>query len=257
MSFDCFSRVSSTAIVHIEFQFSLFFRNPSSDWIFLDPTIPRTRSDTFKNWVRNGTHNINGVAHFIALIKNIIGSRIQLNITPIDVNDIKVISLLLHGCDPGLINISFHNAVEQLVESLHGVKDELLEAVYQHIVFDFKIWASADWPVQIAHAQLLCTYIKDDPEYFSNLFHIGYFLNIVQQFYCRGPEEEQSDSVLTEIEERDLRSALLGNNASFINTVFFNVVNHRQKEYSQFSGQAYDDGINKLYTVFPPISAAL
>ena len=135
----------------------------------------------------------------------------QLNITPLDVNGIKVISLLLHHCDPGLINIGFHNAVGQLVESLLGVKDELLEAVYQYIVFNFEIWSNADISVQIAHTQLLCTYIKDDPAYFEKLFNIDFFLNIVQNYYCRGPQGvNQRKQILTETEERDLRTALLG-----------------------------------------------
>ena len=134
-----------------------------------------------------------------------------------------MISLLLHECDPALINIGFHNAIGQLVESLLGVKDELLEAVYQHIVFDFEIWSNADISVQIAHAQLLCTYIKDEPTYFEKMFSVDYFLNIVQQFYCRGPSALTTTSsdgegvnssslkhLLTETEERDLRTALLG-----------------------------------------------
>eukprot|EP00111_Clytia_hemisphaerica_P022278 TCONS_00065481-protein len=183
-----------------------------SDWTLVDPSLPRTRSDTFKHWVKSDNHDINGVAHFVALIRNIIGSRLQTNITPLDVNGIKVISLLLHDCDPALINIGFHNAIGQLVESLLGLKDEMLEAVYQYIVFDFEIWANADISVQIAHIQLLSTYIKDDPTYFGNLFTIDYFLNIVQQFYCRGPTErtEKRRQILTETDERDLRTALLG-----------------------------------------------
>jgi len=178
----------------------------------LDPVaLPRTRSDTYKHWVKSDNHDINGVAHFIALIRNIIGSRMQLNITPLDVNGIKVISLLLHHCDPGLINIGFHNAVGQLVESLLGVKDELLEAVYQYIVFNFEIWSNADISVQIAHTQLLCTYIKDDPTYFENLFNVDFFLNIVQNYYCRRPKGvDKRKQILTETEERDLRTALLG-----------------------------------------------
>ena len=184
-----------------------------SNWTLVDPSLPRTRSDTFKHWVKSDNHDINGVAHFVALIRNIIGSRLQTNITPLDVNGIKVISLLLHDCDPALINIGFHNAIGQLVESLLGLKDEMLEAVYQYIVFDFEIWANADISVQIAHIQLLSTYIKDDPTYFGNLFTIDYFLNIVQQFYCRGPTERgdrQRRQILTETDERDLRTALLG-----------------------------------------------
>ena len=88
----------------------------------------------------------------------------------------------------------------------------MLEAVYQYIVFDFEIWSNADISVQIAHIQLLSTYIKDDPTYFGNLFTIDYFLNIVQQFYCRGPtgQGDKRRQILTETDERDLRTALLG-----------------------------------------------
>lgn len=142
-----------------------------------------------------------------------IGSRKQANVTPLDVQGVKVISLLLHSCDPGLLNVGFLGSVAQLVESLLGVKDDKLQAVFQYIVFDFEIWSKADLSTQIAHIQLLHTYIKDEPAYFSELFKLDYFLQIVKQYYCKNDENSSSSKKTTSLsqsDERDLRKALLG-----------------------------------------------
>lgn len=177
----------------------------------MDPTLLRTRSETYRRWGEQDNHDLNGVAHFIALMRYMIGSRKQTHVTPLDVQGIKVISLLLHGCDPGLLNIGFLNSVNQLVESLLGVKDDMLEAVFKYIVFDFEIWSKADISVQIAHTQLLHTYIKDDSLYFAELFKLDYFLQVVEQYYCKGNDTKvHKKTLLTESDERDLRKALLG-----------------------------------------------
>lgn len=181
------------------------------EWTIVDPSLPRTRSETYKNWVRQNNHDLNGVAHFIALMRYMIGSRKQTHVTPLDVQGIKVISLLLHGCDPGLLNIGFLDSIAQLVESLLGVKNEMLDAVFRHIVFDFEIWSKANLSVQIAHIQLLHTYIKDDPVYFAGLFKLDYFLQVVEQYYCKDDNAHaQKRSNLSDSDERDLRKALLG-----------------------------------------------
>lgn len=182
----------------------------SSEWTLLDPKVPRTRSETFKCWAKQDNHDLNGVAHFISLIRYMIGSRKQIQDMTLDLQGIKVIGLLLQECDPGLMNIGFLDSVAQLVESLLGVKDELLEAVYKFILFDFKIWCDADISVQIAHTQLLHTYIKNEPLYFSSLFGIDYFIRVIEECYCDKELQTKKKVQLTESEERDLRNALLG-----------------------------------------------
>ena len=62
----------------------------------------------------------------------------------VDLQAIKVMGLLLQTCNPDLINIGFLHSVEQLVESILGLKEDLLKAVYEHVVFEFKIWHRAN-----------------------------------------------------------------------------------------------------------------
>ena len=153
--------------------------------------MPRTRSETYKNWVRQDNHDLNGVAHFVSLIRHMIVSHKEMQDISLELEGVKLIGLLLQECDSGLINVGFLDSIAQLVESLLGIKDELLEAVYQYIVFDFRIWYDADVCVQIAHTQLLHTYIKDDPEYYSKRFGIDFFLRVIMEYYCGGVNREE------------------------------------------------------------------
>lgn len=175
--------------------------------------MPRTNSEIFKNWVKQDNHDLNGVAHFISLIRHMIASRKQVQDLSSEREGIKVIGLLLQDCDAGLINIGFLDSLAQFVESLVDIKDELLEAVYTFMLFDFQIWHRADISVQIAHVQLLHTYIKDDEEYFNQLFGIDYFFRVIQQFYISYAginDQENRTNHLLEMHKRDLRTALLG-----------------------------------------------
>ena len=197
----------------------------TSEWTLVDSTLPRTRSETYKNWGKQDNHELNGVAHFMSLIRHMIGSRKQVQDISLELEGIKVVGLLLQECDSSLINIGFLDSVAQFVESLLGIKDELLEAVYQYIVFDFQIWYDADISVQIAHTQLLHTYIKDDPQYFSNLFGIDFFFRVISLYYCGRKDRKdvrhlKKHQELSESDERDLRKALLGKFCMTTNMTF-------------------------------------
>ena len=109
--------------------------------------------------------------------------------------------------------LGFLESVAQLIESLLGVKDELLQTTCRCILFDFNIWYRADVSVQIALTQLLHPYIKDDIAYFHEMFGIAYFIRAIEQFHnSANPDGNISikESRLTEVNKRDLRMSLLG-----------------------------------------------
>ena len=179
----------------------------------IDTTIPRTHSEVFKHWFKKDNHDLNGVVHFVSLIRHMIASRKQVQDLSLEIEGLKVIGLLLQDCDPSLINVGFLESVAQLIETLLGATDELLETTYRCILFDFNIWYRADVSVQIALTQLLHTYIKDDIAYFHEMFGVAYFIRVIEQFYnSANPDGNMSvkESKLTEVNKRDLRMALLG-----------------------------------------------
>ena len=104
-------------------------------WTMIDTTIPRTHSEVFRHWFKKDNHDLNGVVHFVSLIRHKIPSRRkQVQDLSLEIEGLKVIGLLSEDCDRSLINVGFLVSAAQLTESLLGVKDELLETYYRCIL---------------------------------------------------------------------------------------------------------------------------
>ena len=175
------------------------------EWILLDPEEPYTRSNTYRNCLKENNYELNGVAHFISLIRHMIRGR--KNAALLELQGVRVIGYLLQKCDPLLINIAFLEGLNKLVETLLGVNQVLLENVYQYILFDFNIWHRANSSVQIAHIQLIHNYIKENPISFSNLFGVEYFIRVIELYY--GSVQINQEKCLS-TDQGDLRKSLLG-----------------------------------------------
>ncbi|KAH8042416.1 hypothetical protein HPB51_023255 [Rhipicephalus microplus] len=102
------------------------------------------------------------------------------------------------------IDVNVLMAVQLLVENASGVENaqEMLQLVYQHILFDFRIWSKGSFAVRLGHIQYLTTIIKEDRKYFRKKYGPRFMLDMVQMFY--------SDcSLLTSDDVKTIRMAVL------------------------------------------------
>lgn len=125
---------------------------------------------------------------------------------------VQIMGLILQRCDPRLINVGLLMSLQSLVESVSQSKDELLKSVYQHIMFDFRIWTDSDISVRIAHVQLLSTYIKDDPEYFNKCFGVKFIVQVIDTHYRDNTKVQvrENSIELNDGDRKCVRMALLG-----------------------------------------------
>lgn len=125
----------------------------------------------------------------------------------INTNCLPIIGVMLSQCNPKLFDVNALMSIHLFIESMQNQKPqsnmELLEILYNEIVFNFDIWSKMQFQIVLGHVQYLSTMIKDDRKYYRKKFGIQYFLDIIRQYYST-PENISADDAKT------IRGTLLG-----------------------------------------------
>ena len=71
---------------------------------------------------------------------------------------------------------------------------ELLHVLHRDLVFNFRIWAKAQFQIVIGHVQYISTIIKDDRKYFRRHFGIQYLLDVIQEHFTNNASLPPQDA---------------------------------------------------------------
>lgn len=148
---------------------------------------------------------LNPLASFLCLLRNFITNN-ELNQECLLKSDcIGIISKMIYDCHPDLLDVNVLMALQTLVEAVqaevHKSNMQLLDTFYNELVFDFRIWARAEFQIVIGHVQHLYATIKVDRKYFRKHFGVQYMLDVIQQFFV-------TNDVLTANDGKTVRDAL-------------------------------------------------
>lgn len=114
---------------------------------------------------------------------------------------------------PSLIDVQVLMAVQLLVEFARDAQDPaFLQSLYQHILFDMRIWGRSQFHVRIGHVQYLSNLIHEDRHSFRKKYGPQYLLDVIKQHY---QNDDQSD--LSIDDRKTMRLALLGILKMYIN----------------------------------------
>ncbi|KAK2529592.1 Nbeal1 [Columba guinea] len=106
-----------------------------------------------------------------------------------------------------LMDVNVLMAVQLLIEQVSVEKNmQLLQQMYQHLLFDFSIWNSGDFPFRIGHIQYLSTIIKDSRRVFRKKYGVQFLLDTLRIYYGSGCK----DSDLAPDDLRTIRTSLYG-----------------------------------------------
>lgn len=107
-------------------------------------------------------------------------------------------------CKPSLIDVNVLMATQHFIETIRNMSHHiLLKSIYQHILFDFKIWSRGPFPIRIGHVQYISNLIKHDRSYFRKNFGVQFILDVIRIFYS-------TCDVLSDDDSKAIRLALLG-----------------------------------------------
>uniref|UniRef100_A0AAG5CUG9 DUF4704 domain-containing protein n=1 Tax=Anopheles atroparvus TaxID=41427 RepID=A0AAG5CUG9_ANOAO len=177
----------------------------SNELISLSPVESPLKEEHFGDWEMLQLNSLteakiiqNPIACFLCLVRNFISGS-ELNKESMLKNDtIAIISALLQKCNERLFDVNVLMAVQLLIESIQNEMPsgnmELLHVLLRDLVFNFRIWAKAQFQIVIGHIQYISTIIKDDRKYFRRHFGIQYHLDVIQEHFTTGTTLPPQDS---------------------------------------------------------------
>lgn len=99
-------------------------------------------------------------------------------------NGICLLSFLLQRLSKRFIDINLLRICQEFVTEASLTSDKhLLNLIYEHLVFDFRIWNKAEYEIRIGHVQYISTIIKDDKKYFRKKYGIQFFLDVIKTYF--------------------------------------------------------------------------
>ncbi|XP_037563359.1 neurobeachin-like protein 1 isoform X2 [Dermacentor silvarum] len=146
----------------------------------------------------------NQVSSFLVIVQHLMQGSPENQMQLLARTGIPTIGALMQRVPGHCIDVNVLMAVQLLVENASSVENaqEMLQLVYQHILFDFRIWSKGSFAVRLGHIQYLTTIIKEDRKYFRKKYGPRFMLDMVQMFY--------SDcSLLTSDDVKTIRMAVL------------------------------------------------
>uniref|UniRef100_A0A672TUH3 Neurobeachin-like protein 2 n=1 Tax=Strigops habroptila TaxID=2489341 RepID=A0A672TUH3_STRHB len=151
----------------------------------------------------------NIVATFILMIKHFIQRHHVNQENLIHSHGVATLGALLQKVPSILMDVNVLMAVQLLIEQVSVEKNmQLLQQMYQHLLFDFSIWNSGDFPFRIGHIQYLSTIIKDSRRLFRKKYGVQFLLDTLRIYY--GYESGCKDGDLAPDDLRTIRTSLYG-----------------------------------------------
>lgn len=128
---------------------------------------------------------------------------------------VPVMNVMIRNCDPQHLDVQVLMAMQILIESLvqHQLAqqttnsdtiliNQFVDYFFDHLVFNFRIWARAAFQIIIGHIQYLQTLIKSDRKRFRKKYGVQFILDTIRLHFI-------APSNITEFDAKAIRMALL------------------------------------------------
>ncbi|XP_009473635.1 PREDICTED: neurobeachin-like protein 2 [Nipponia nippon] len=132
----------------------------------------------------------NTVAAFLLLVKNFIQNHPVNQESLVQCHGPAIIGALLQKVSGPLLDMSTLMASQILMEQMASEGSGLLlHLLYQHLLFDFRIWSNSDFAVRLGHIQYLANVIKDHKQRICKKYGVQYILDSIRTYYSTSREK--------------------------------------------------------------------
>ncbi|XP_069067022.1 neurobeachin-like protein 2 isoform X2 [Pleurodeles waltl] len=141
----------------------------------------------------------NSVAAFLLMVKNFIQHHPVNQESMLQCHGPAIIGALLQKVSSVMVDMNVLMASQILMDQVSSEGNALLlHLMYQHLLFDFRIWSNSDFAVRLGHIQYLSSVIKDHKQKIRKKYGVQYILDSVRKHYG-APKENQitADDVKT------------------------------------------------------------
>ncbi|XP_078407580.1 neurobeachin-like protein 1 isoform X1 [Cetorhinus maximus] len=166
------------------------------DWV----VVPSTRASEARL-------EKNPVATFLLTVKHFIRRHPINQENLLHSHGVATLGALLQKIPNSLVDVNMLVAVQLLIEQANVEKNtQLLHQMYQHLLFDFRIWSRGDFPFRIGHIQYLSTIIKDNRKLFRKKYGVQFLLDVIRMCYS----SSNKDNDLSTDDVKTIRASLYG-----------------------------------------------
>ncbi|XP_060050086.1 neurobeachin-like protein 1 [Erinaceus europaeus] len=145
------------------------------DWVVLTAKTSESRLEK------------NLIATFILIVKHFIQRHPINQDNLIHSHGVATLGALLQKVPSILMDVNVLMAIQLLIEQVSLEKNsQLLQQMYQYLLFDFRIWNRGDFPFRIGHIQYLSTIIKDSRRVFRKKYGVQFLLDTLRIYYGSG-----------------------------------------------------------------------
>ncbi|XP_059693882.1 neurobeachin-like protein 2 isoform X2 [Haemorhous mexicanus] len=138
----------------------------------------------------------NSVAAFLLLVKNFLRNHAVNQESLVQCHGPAIIGALLHKVPGTLLDMSTLMASQILMEQVASEGSGfLLHLLYQHLLFDFRIWSNSDFAVRLGHIQYLASVVKDHKQRIRKKYGVQFILDSIRTYY--GEKTAATDDIRT------------------------------------------------------------
>ncbi|XP_076009798.1 neurobeachin-like protein 2 isoform X2 [Genypterus blacodes] len=147
----------------------------------------------------------NSIAAFLLLIKNLIRHHPVNQESLLHCHGPGVIGAMLSKVPGSMMDMNVLMACQLLLEQVFTEgNSSLLQQLYNHLLFDFRVWTKSHFAVCLAHIQYLTTVINKGKQRMRRKYGVQYVLDTVRTYYS----VEKDGSTLSD-EKQTIKTALL------------------------------------------------
>ncbi|XP_064410109.1 neurobeachin-like protein 2 [Latimeria chalumnae] len=141
----------------------------------------------------------NNIAAFLLMIKNFIRHHPVNQESLVQCHGTAIIGALLQKVPHHMMDMNVLMACQFLMEQTASEGNNLLlHYMYQHLLFDFRIWSHSDFAVRLGHIQYLSSIIKDNKQRIRKKYGVQYILDSIRTHYGAQKENQiTADDVKT------------------------------------------------------------
>ncbi|XP_058878753.1 neurobeachin-like protein 2 isoform X3 [Acipenser ruthenus] len=126
----------------------------------------------------------NSVAAFLLMVKNFLRHHPVNQESLVQCQGPAIMGALLQKVPSQLIDMNVLRACQFLIEQTCSEGNNvLLHYLYQHLLFDFRIWSHGDFAVRLGHIQYVSSIIKDNKQRIRRKYGVQYVLDSIRTHY--------------------------------------------------------------------------
>ncbi|XP_028984475.1 neurobeachin-like protein 2 isoform X2 [Betta splendens] len=146
----------------------------------------------------------NSVAAFLLLVKNLIRNHPVNQESLLHCHGPSVIGAMLGKVPGSMMDMNVLMACQLLLEQVYNEGNSpLLQQLYQHLLFDFRVWTRSHFAVCLAHVQYLASVINKSKQRMKRKYGVQYLLDTIRTHYSA----EKDGSALSE-EKQTIQTSL-------------------------------------------------